>query len=114
MPVAAGQRALLRAQITALERAVAQIEAEYPTLAPLSSTTRPASGPTLLSAEDLEQARAQLVHRLAGMQAAIDEVTSHATDSDVHEERLAPAVKGKAGTRGARSKPRARPAPAGA
>jgi GntR family transcriptional regulator len=112
--IAAGQRALLRAQITALERALGQIEAEYPGLAPPSSTTRPSSGPMLLSAEDLERARAQLVHRLATMQAAIDEVTSEATNSDVHEERRARAVKGKAGTRATRSKPRARPAPAGA
>jgi DNA-binding transcriptional regulator YhcF (GntR family) len=114
MPVGAGQRALLRAQITALERALAQIEAEYPSLAPPSSTTRGASGPTLLSAEELEQTRARLVRRLATMQAAIDELTSRATNSDVDEERLAPAAEVKAARRGARSKPRARPAPAGA
>jgi GntR family transcriptional regulator len=112
--VAAGRRALLRAQITALERALGQIEAEHPSLAPTSSSTRPASGPTLLSAEDLEQTRAQLVHRLAGMQAAIDEFASEATNGDLHEEQLARAVKGKAGTRTTRPKPRARPAPAGA
>jgi GntR family transcriptional regulator len=112
--VAAGQRALLRAQITTLERALGQIEAEYPSLAPPPSTTRPASGPKLLGAEELEQERAQLVRRLATMQVAIDEVTSDATDSDVHEQRLAPAVKGKATTRATRSKPRAHPAPAGA
>jgi GntR family transcriptional regulator len=113
-PVAAGQRALLRAQITALERALGQIEAEYPSLAPPSSTTHPASGATLLSAEELEQERAQLVRRLATMQAAIDAVTGDATNSDVREEPSAPALKHKAVTRAARSKPRARPAPAGA
>jgi GntR family transcriptional regulator len=112
--VAAGQRALLRAQITALERALAQIEAEYPSLAPPSSTTHPASGATLLSADELERARAQLVRRLATMQAAIDAVTGDSTNSDIREKRPAPAVKHKPGTRTARSKPRARPAPAGA
>jgi DNA-binding transcriptional regulator YhcF (GntR family) len=112
--VAAGQRALLRAQITALERALGQIEAEHPGLAPRSSTTGPASGPTLLSSEALEQTRAHLVHRLARMQAAIDEATSEAANTDVHEERVATAVKGKASTRANRSKPKARPAPAGA
>jgi hypothetical protein len=48
------------------------------------------------------------------MQAAIDAVIGDATNSDIRKERPAPAVKHKAGTRAARSKPRARPAPAGA
>jgi DNA-binding transcriptional regulator YhcF (GntR family) len=110
----AGQQALLRAQITALERALGQIEAEYPSMAPPPSPTRSASGPKLLGAEELEQERAQLVRRLATMQVAIDDVTSDATGRDVHEQRLAPVVKGKAATRAMRSKPRTRPAPAGA
>jgi GntR family transcriptional regulator len=112
--VAARQRALLRAQITALERALGQIEAEYPSLAPPASTTRPGSGPKLLGAEELEQERAQLVRRLATMQVAIDEVTGDTTNGEIREELPAPAVKHKAGTRTDRSKPRARPAPAGA
>jgi GntR family transcriptional regulator len=111
-PVAAGQRSLLRAQIAALERALAQIEAEYPSLAP-SATARRASGPALLSADELEQTRAQLVRRLASMQAAIDDLTSEPTES-VHEEQPAPSLKGKGATRARRAKPRARPAPAGA
>jgi GntR family transcriptional regulator len=110
--VAAGPRALLRAQIAALQRALGQIEAEYPSLAPTSSATRQASGPTLISTDDLGQVRAQLVQRLATMQAAIDEVTGETRSHDLGVEQLAPS-KRKAATR-AQPKPTARPAPAGA
>ncbi|MCW3068257.1 MAG: transcriptional regulator, GntR family [Solirubrobacterales bacterium] len=67
----AERRRLLRTQIASLERALGEIEAEHPGLAPLPASS-PTLGPTLLGAEELEHVRAQLVRRLAMIQAAID------------------------------------------
>jgi hypothetical protein len=69
----AAHRRALRAQIGALERAIGEIEAEHPGVAPRPTATRRGPGPTLLNAEELEQVRSGLVHRLAAVQAAIDE-----------------------------------------
>ncbi|MCW3056713.1 MAG: transcriptional regulator, GntR family [Solirubrobacterales bacterium] len=69
------RRRALRAQIASLERALGEIEAEHPGVAPPPSATRRALGPTLLGVEQLEQVRTQLVRRLAIVQAAIDEPT---------------------------------------
>ena len=52
---AAERRRLLRMQISALERALGQIEAEHPGVAPTPNETYPDRGPTLLDAEQLEQ-----------------------------------------------------------
>ena len=68
---AAERRRLLRTQIASLERALGEIEAEHPGVAPLPEA-RPIAGPVLLGAEELEQVRTQLVRRLATVQAAID------------------------------------------
>lgn len=70
---AAARRRALRDQIATLERAIAAIEAEHPGVAPRPVATRPGPGPTLLSADELERVRSALVHRLAAVQAAIDE-----------------------------------------
>lgn len=67
------RRRMLRAQIATLERAISEIEAEHPGAAPRSGATRRGPGPTLLSAEELEQVRSGLVRRLAAVQTAIDE-----------------------------------------
>jgi len=67
----AERRRLLRTQIASLERALGEIEAEHPGVAPLPEA-RPLGGPVLLGAEELEQVRTQLVRRLATVQAAID------------------------------------------
>jgi DNA-binding transcriptional regulator YhcF (GntR family) len=69
---AAERRRLLRTQIAALERALGEIEAEHPGVAPAPVQTRAGIGPALLSAEELEQIRTQLVRRLSIVQAAID------------------------------------------
>src|SRR5271169_3459726 len=58
---AAERRRLLRTQISALERALIQIEAEHPGVAPAPTETHPGPGPALLDAEQLEQVRAHLV-----------------------------------------------------
>jgi DNA-binding transcriptional regulator YhcF (GntR family) len=55
--MAAERRRLLRTQIASLERALGEIEAEHPGVAPLPETP-PVAGPTLLGEEALEQARA--------------------------------------------------------
>jgi hypothetical protein len=70
---AAARRRALRAQIATLERAIAEMEAEHPGVAPRSTATRRGPGPTLLSAAELEQVRGALVRRLAQVQSAIDE-----------------------------------------
>ena len=67
------RRRALRAQIATLERAIGEIEAEHPGVAPRPTATRRGPGPTLLSAEELEQVRSALVRRLAEVQSAIDE-----------------------------------------
>ena len=69
-------RRTLRAQIATLERAISEIEAEHPGVAPRPTATRSGPGPTLLSAEELEQVRSTLVRRLATVQTAIDEQTA--------------------------------------
>jgi DNA-binding transcriptional regulator YhcF (GntR family) len=70
---AAARRRALRAQIATLERAIGEMEAEHPGVAPRSTATRRGPGPTLLSAEELEGVRSGLVRRLAQVQRAIDE-----------------------------------------
>lgn len=75
---AVARRRALRAQIATLERAIGEMEAEHPGVAPRPTATRRGPGPTLLSAEELEQVRAGLVHRLAAVQKAIDERTASA------------------------------------
>ncbi len=76
-PVARGdgtaeRRRLLRTQIAALERALGELEASYPGVAPPPLQSRPGIGPALLGAEQLEQVRTLLLRRLATVQAAID------------------------------------------
>jgi DNA-binding transcriptional regulator YhcF (GntR family) len=66
------RRRLLRAQIGALERTLSEMEASYPGVGPPPNAIRGDVGPTLLSAEQLEQVRTHLVRRLASVQAAID------------------------------------------
>ncbi|HUB35197.1 MAG TPA: GntR family transcriptional regulator [Solirubrobacteraceae bacterium] len=70
---AAIRRRALRAQIATLERAIGEIEAEHPGVAPPPAPIRRGAGPALLDAEQLEHVRSGLVRRLATVQAAIDE-----------------------------------------
>lgn len=108
---AATHRRVLRAQIGALERAIAEMEAEHPGVAPRSTATRRGPGPTLLSAEELEQVRSALVHRLAQVQSAIDE---RAAGDTVGRQSAAAADTAPASSK-RQAKPRstARPAAAG-
>lgn len=68
----AQRRRALRQQIATLERALGEIEAVCPGVAPPPDATRTGVGPALLGVEDLERVRAQLVRRLAVVQDAID------------------------------------------
>jgi GntR family transcriptional regulator len=68
----AERRALLRAQIAALDQALGEIEAEHPGVGTVVSGARRRAGPALLGVGELEQVRAQLVQRLTAVQAAID------------------------------------------
>jgi GntR family transcriptional regulator len=75
---AASRRRLLRTQIAALERALGEIEASHPGVAPLPGGIRGGVGPSLLSEHELEEVRTLLVRRLATVQAAIDVDTAQA------------------------------------
>jgi DNA-binding transcriptional regulator YhcF (GntR family) len=107
------RRRLLRTQIAALERALGEIEASHPGIAPTPGGIRAGIGPSLLSAEELEEVRTQLVRRLATVQAAID---AHAAAAS--EEDDLPPVRAKAPARAAKesaaSEPKRAPRPRGA
>ena len=66
------RRRELRSQIAVLERAIGELEAEHPGIAPTPPRGRDDPGPSLLSAPELERVRAVLVRRLASVQEAID------------------------------------------
>ena len=102
---AAERRRLLRTQISALERALGQIEAEHPGVAPAPTETYPAPGPTLLDAEQLQQVRAHLVRRLAVVQEAIDR------QAEADDEGKPPAAKRQPAERKAAAKPTRSPTP---
>ncbi len=62
---AAERRRELRAQIAALEQTLSELQARHPGLIPVPLQQVRQAGPRLLSAEELEQVRTQLVRRLA-------------------------------------------------
>ncbi len=99
----AARRRSLRSQIATLERAISEIEADHPGVAPPPVATRRGPGPTLLTAEELEEVRSALVHRLAAVQAAIDEWNAASRE---HSERDATARAGARNTRSARERAR--------
>jgi len=69
------RRRMLRTQITALETALAEIEAEHPKLVPPPAQTKAAAslGPRLLDADGLVRVRQRQLERLAELQLAINE-----------------------------------------
>jgi DNA-binding transcriptional regulator YhcF (GntR family) len=108
----AERRRRLRAQIAALEQALAEIEVAHPGLLAPPSRPGPGRGPRLLGVEELEQVQTHLVRRLAAIQIAIDE-----SDEKLPSEKRSRASQKAAPTaapRAARSRSKARPAPAGA
>jgi DNA-binding transcriptional regulator YhcF (GntR family) len=125
---AAARRALLRDQITVLERALGELEAAHPGIVARTADAQPGAGPALLDAGELEQVRAGLVRRLASVQGAIDALTtpgqastpggaSAANQADAPEQGPTPSEgAARSQTQATRAKQRGRPraAPAGA
>jgi DNA-binding transcriptional regulator YhcF (GntR family) len=85
------RRRRLREQIASLERALGAIEAEYAAILPpqAPAARRVDVGPSLLTAEELERTRSELMHRLTRVQARIEQ---HAAAA----ERRAVAARGRA------------------
>jgi DNA-binding transcriptional regulator YhcF (GntR family) len=112
------RRRMLRTQIAALERALGEIEASHPGVAPTPGGIRAGVGPSLLNAEELEEVRTQLVRRLATVQAAID---AHAAGENAVEDPQPAKIPARAKApataaetkRAPRPRGSARPAPAG-
>ena len=69
---AAERRRELRAQIAALEQALSEIQTRHPGLIPAPSWQARHAGPRLLSAEELERVRTQLVRRLAAAEPLLE------------------------------------------
>jgi DNA-binding transcriptional regulator YhcF (GntR family) len=105
---AAHRRRQLRTQITVLDQALAEIEAEHPDLVSSPADTGRRTGPRLLDTEELEHVRAGLVRRLAAAQTTLDEFRQSETAAEEQDPQKAHAPK-----RAARPKPATRPAPAG-
>src|SRR5580693_154628 len=87
------RRRLLRTQIAALERALGEIEAEHPGVAPVVEQTRGGIGPALLGAGELEQVRTLLVRRLSTVQAAIDAHLGQIAAAEEDDARASAAVR---------------------
>lgn len=119
----AARRAALRAQISAFEQAVAELEAKHPGLLPrepAAALPRGDGEARLLDAEELSEVRAKLLRRLAAIQVAIDALGAetrggsdgrgrHSTQSSA-ERRARP----RTSPRGGASRPAIKPATAGA
>src|SRR3984957_17292880 len=73
---ASERRRELRAQIAALEQALSEIQASHPGLIPVPTRPFRQAGPRLLSVEELERVRADLVRRLAAAEPLLQSPTS--------------------------------------
>ncbi|HEX4837499.1 MAG TPA: GntR family transcriptional regulator [Solirubrobacteraceae bacterium] len=69
---AAERRGELRAQIAALEQTLSEFQARHPGLIPAPSIPTRHAGPRLLSVEELERVRTQLVRRLAAAEPLLE------------------------------------------
>jgi DNA-binding transcriptional regulator YhcF (GntR family) len=111
---AAHRRRLLRDQIASLERTLGELEAKHPGVAPAATPAYRGIGPTLLSVDELEQVRTSLVRRLSVVQAAIDELAADKRETRGRRKSEEPREVSTPASKPARSRPRTRPAPAGA
>jgi len=68
----AERRRELRAQIAALEQTLSEIQAQHPGLIPVPTKPLRHAGPRLLSVEELESVRTQLVRRLAAAEPMLE------------------------------------------
>jgi DNA-binding transcriptional regulator YhcF (GntR family) len=121
------RRRSLRSQIAAFERAIAELEVDYPGVAPAPPRRRRGIGPVLLTVEELGRVRTDLIRRLAVVQAAIDDEIERRRERSTAKEPAATAsvpaatpVPGKpkaqaggATKKASRARATTRPAPAG-
>ncbi len=124
----AQRRQELRAQIAALEQTLSEIQARRPGLIPAAPSTQLRhAGPRLLSVEELERVRAQLVRRLAAAEPLLEtpaqrkqtaarerrEATPTTTRAaDPEQVELNPATQPSAAKKPARPRARTRPSTA--
>jgi GntR family transcriptional regulator len=119
------RRRSLRSQIAAFERAIAELEADYPGVAPAPPRRRRGIGPVLLTVEELARVRSDLIRRLAVVQAAIDDeierrrkrstakAPAATASAPAATPRKAKAQTGGATKKASRARATTRPAPAG-
>lgn len=123
----AERRKQLRAQIAALEQTLSEIQAHHPGLIPTPAKAHRHAGPRLLSVDDLERVRGELVRRLATAEpppeAPQDEPRAAATrarrvtlraDAQAEDDDRTAGRQGRPGTanKAARARPRTRPSTA--
>jgi DNA-binding transcriptional regulator YhcF (GntR family) len=118
---AADRRRELRTQIAALEQALSELQARHPGLIPTPSKPLRHAGPRLLSVEDLERVRTELVRRLAAAEPLLhppskaEQATAKSLESSeraavsADEPKPAKAVDAR---KTARTRPRTRPSTA--
>ncbi len=88
-PAAASERRReLRAQIAALEQTLSELQARHPGLVPAPLQQFRQAGPRLLSAEELERVRTQLVRRLAEAEPLLHE-KKHSSRAPARARQLA-------------------------
>ncbi len=112
------RRRELRAQIAALEQTLSEIQSSHPGLIPVPSKPSRHAGPRLLSVEELERVRLELVHRIAAagplLQTPADKRSAVAAErqsvSDAEPQATPP--KPAQERRAPRTRPRTRPSTA--
>ncbi len=111
----AARRQRLRTQIASLEGTLSELEGRHPGLVPVPAEARAVRGrgPRLLDVGELEAVQAQLVRRLAAVQAAIDKLGEDAEEPPAPKPKKSPAKVPAAPKRTARKRP-ATPRPASA
>ena len=110
------RRRLLRDQIATLERTLGELESLHPGLLTPVKGRRASRGPSLLDTTQLEGVLAELVQRLADIQAAIDAGANEAAGrAKIPKAAPVPVIREPAGKtkRGPAKRPTGRPATAG-
>ncbi|HST33576.1 MAG TPA: winged helix-turn-helix domain-containing protein [Solirubrobacteraceae bacterium] len=111
------RRRSLRGQIAAFERAIAELEADHPGVAPAPPRSRRGIGPVLLTVEELARVRTDLIRRLTVVQGAIDDHIEQRREgapakAPALEPRKAKARPADSPRKTPRARPTTRPAPA--
>jgi DNA-binding transcriptional regulator YhcF (GntR family) len=101
----AERRRELRAQIAALEQALSEIQTRHPGLIPAPSWQLRHAGPRLLSAEELERVRTQLVRRLAVAEPLLETPAESKQTSASERRRVARAQVNEEGSKQVESTP---------